>query len=286
VKGWRFAFNRRWFGYLGIAVVFALACVLLSRWQFDRREEAVLEVNRIEQNYDASPLPIDEALPTLDEFDANLKWMPVTMTGTYLLDEQLLVRNRPYGGQPGFEVLTPLQLTDGSVFIVDRGWVAPGASQDLPDEVPVPPTGEVTVVAHLKAGEPSIVGRTAPAGQVATIQLHEIDSLISQPMYTGAYGLLASESPAAATRPAAAPRPEPDEGPHLSYAIQWIVFALFGFGGLAYALRQEYRLINADDPDEQRRAAIRRAKAASKRTDADIEDELIDASSENSGTRA
>ena len=277
MRGWRFAFNRRWFGYLGIAILFAIGCVLLSNWQFDRRDEALVEVNRIEQNYDATPKPLAEALPSLDEFDPDLKWTPVTMTGTYLVDEQILVRNRPYGGQPGFEVLTPLLLADGSVFIVDRGWVAPGAEQDLPDEVPAPPSGEVTVVAHLKAGEPSLAGRTAPAGQIPTIQLHEIDTLISQPLYTEAYGLLASESPAAAVRPAAAPKPEPDEGPHLSYAVQWIVFALFGFGGLAYALRQEYRLINADDPDQQRKAAIRRAKAATKRTDADIEDELIDA---------
>jgi len=277
VRGWRFAFNRRWFGYLGIAILFAIGCVLLSHWQFDRRQEALVEVNRIEKNYDATPTPLAEALPALDAFDPDLKWTPVTMQGTYLVDEQLLVRNRPYSGQPGFEVLTPLLLKDGSVFIVDRGWVAPGAEQDLPDEVPAPPAGEVTVVAHLKAGEPSLAGRTAPAGQIPTIQLHEIDTLISQPMYTEAYGLLASESPAAAVRPAAAPKPEPDEGPHLSYAVQWIVFALFGFGGLAYALRQEYRLINADDPEQQRKAAVRRAKAATKRTDADIEDELLDA---------
>lgn len=285
MKGWRFAFNRRWFGYLGIAVVFAIGCALLSQWQFDRREEAVLEVNRIEQNYDATPLTLADALPAIDSFDINNKWMPITVTGTYLVDEQLLVRNRPYNGRPGFEVLTPLQLADGSVFIVDRGWVPPGESSDLPDLVPAPPSGEVTVVAHLKPGEPSLAGRSAPAGQIPTIQLDEIDSLLSQPVYTGAYGLLASESPAPDTRPAPATKPEPDEGPHLSYAIQWIVFAILGFGGLAYALRQEYRLINADDPAERERAAIRRAKAAAKRTDADIEDALIDASSGNSGTR-
>jgi cytochrome oxidase assembly protein ShyY1 len=144
--------------------------------------------------------------------------------------------------------------------------------------VPAPPSGEVTVVAYLKPGEPSIAGRTAPAGQVPTIQLDEVAALLDAPTYTGAYGILASESPAPLTRPAAAPRPVADEGPHLSYAVQWIVFALFGFGGLAYALRQEYRLINADDPAERERAAIRRAKAAKRKpTDADIEDQLLDA---------
>jgi cytochrome oxidase assembly protein ShyY1 len=277
MNGWRFAFNRRWFGYLVVAIVFAIACVLLSRWQFARRDEAVAEVVRIETNYDATPVPLAEVLPTLKGFDEADKWLPVTMSGEYLADQQLLVRNRPYDGSPGFEVLTPLLLSDGSVFIVDRGWVEPGATQDSPDSVPAPPSGHVTVVARLKASEPALAGRTAPAGQIPTIELGRVATLLDRPTYIGAYGLLDSEDPSPATVPAAAIKPELDEGPHLSYAVQWIVFALLGFGGLAYALRQEYRLINADDPAERDRAAIRRARAAAKRTDADVEDELLDA---------
>lgn len=277
MRGWRFALNRRWFGYLGAAVVFAIACVLLSQWQFDRREEALVEVTRITENYDAQPVPLAEALPSLDSFDADDKWLPVVMTGTYLADEQLLVRNRPFNGAPGFEVLTPLLLDDGSIFVVDRGWVEPGSTPDALVTPPAPPAGAVTVVARLKPGETSLLGRTAPAGQIPTIELAAVAELLDRPTYTGAYGLLESEDPASATRPAAAPKPQPDEGPHLSYAVQWIVFALFGFFGLAYALRQEYRLINADDPAERERAAIRRAKAAAKRSDADVEDELLDA---------
>lgn len=277
MRGWRFAVGRRWFGYLGLAVAFAIGCVLLSNWQFARREEALVEVNLIESNYAATPVPLASALPTLDAFDTDDKWLPVMMTGTYLVDKQLLVRNRPYNGRPGFEVLTPLRLADGTVFIVDRGWVAPGDTQDAPDAVPAPPAGTVTVVAHLKAGEPSLPGRSAPEGQIPTIELDDIAASLGIPTYTGAYGLLESEDPAPGTRPAAAVKPEADEGPHLSYAVQWIVFALLGFGGLAYALRQEYRLLNADDPAERERAAVRRARAARKRTDADVEDELLDA---------
>jgi cytochrome oxidase assembly protein ShyY1 len=276
VRGWRFVFQRRWFGYLAVAIAFAIACVLLSRWQFDRRDEAVTEITRLQVNYDATPVPVGEALPTLDSFDADKKRLPVTMTGKYLTSEQLLVRNRPYNGSPGFEVLTPLLLPDGTVFVVDRGWVPPGSTEDGPDSVPSAPEGTVTVTARLKAGETTILGRTAPAGQVATIHLDTVAELLDRPTYTGAYGLLASESPAPATRPAAAARPQLDEGPHLSYAVQWIVFALLGFFGLGYAVRQEYRLVNADDPAERARAAIRREKRALKRTDADIEDELLD----------
>jgi len=73
-------------------------------------------------------------------------------------------------------------------------------------------------------------------------------------------------------------KPEEDEGPHLSYAFQWIIFAFFGFFGLGYALRTEYRLINADDPEEQERAAERERKAKAKPlTDDEIEDAILDA---------
>lgn len=276
MRGWRFAFNRRWFGYLAVALAFALACVLLSQWQFDRRDEAVVEMNRISDNYDKAPVPVAEALPELDSFDEGDKWLPVTLEGEYLVDDQVLARNRPYNGNPGFEILTPLLTTDGTVFIVDRGWL-PSGSKDYPDAVPAPPEGTVTVVVRLKAAEPALAGRSAPAGQVATVELPLIAESLDHPTYTGAYGLLASESPSVSEMPLPAIKPVPDEGPHLSYAVQWIVFALFGFFGLGYALRQEYRLINADDPDEQARAAIRRDKAAKRKpSDADVEDELLD----------
>jgi cytochrome oxidase assembly protein ShyY1 len=264
-------------GYLALAVAFAIACTCLALWQLARREEARAEIDRVETNWESSPRPVDDVLPALDAFEADLKWTPVTLTGRYLADEQLLARGRPFDGKPGFEVLVPFRLDDGTVFIVDRGWLPAGNEQDAPDAVPAPPSGQVTVVARLKAGEPTVAGRSAPQGQIATIHLPTIADLVDAPTYTGAYGLLASEDPAPATRPAATPKPVPDEGPHLSYAFQWIVFALMGFLGLGWAIRQEYRIRNADDPDERERAAERRRRADAKpRSDAEIEDAILD----------
>jgi len=278
VNGWRFAFSRRWFGYLALVVVFAIACLFLSMWQLARREEARVAIERVEINWDAGPVAIDEVLPRLDEFDPADTWQSVAVTGHYLVGEQLLVRGRPYEGSPGFEVLVPFQLDDGSVLVVDRGWVPVGNRQDAPDAVPAPPAGEISIVARLKPGEPTIAGRSAPEGQVATINLPAIADLLDAPAYTAAYGLLDSEQPAAAERPAAYPRPAADEGPHLSYAFQWVVFGLLAFIGLFWAVRREYRLRNEDDPAEQRRASARRAKAAAKGpTDAEIEDHILDA---------
>lgn len=277
MKGWAFIRSRRWLGYLAFVVVFAIACVLLSQWQFARRTEAVEASQKIVVNYDSAPVPLNSALPRLDSLAGAQEWKPVVLEGTYLVDEQLLVRTRAFQGNPGFEVLVPLELNNGQVFIVDRGWVPIGTEQDIPDSITAVPTGPVTVIARLKPGEQRVPGRSAPDGQIATIELNDIQKLLNLPTYTGAYGLLASEDPSTAERPQALPKPAIDEGPHLSYAFQWIVFGLLAFVALAWAVRQEYRVINANDPEERKRAKEReRRRRARAPSDADIEDAIID----------
>ncbi|MGN7798760.1 SURF1 family cytochrome oxidase biogenesis protein [Leifsonia sp. 22587] len=278
--GWRFAFSRRWLGYLAFAIAFAIACGFLSNWQLSRSKEAAAANALITANFDSRPVPLSQELPSLGAYSPKQEWTRVTVTGTYERDKQLLVRNRPFNGSPGFEVLTPLRTADGSLFIVDRGWVPTGNRTDSPDHVPAAPSGTVTVVARLKASEPAIAGRTAVGDQVGTIQLSVVkQKLDGADMYTSAYGLLDSEDPAPATAPTptvTAP-PTQDEGLHWSYMIQWIIFALIGFFGLGYALVTEYRRRNSDDPAERARAAERERRRRAKRTDADVEDELLDA---------
>ena len=284
MTGWRFALSKRWAGYLGLTITFAVVCSLLGQWQFDRRAQAQAEIARIDANYDSAPVAVATALPRLSSFTVNQRWLPVTLTGRYLPELQQLVRNRPYNGRPGFEVLTPLLLESGTVFIVDRGWLSVGSRQDAPDVVPKAPSGEVTVVARLKAGEPLLSGRrtVAGSGQIPTINLAQLADLVNRPSYTGAYGLLASESVSSPVLPAPSLRPIRDEGPHLSYALQWYVFALLGFIGLGWALRQEYRAVNAEDPEERERAeerARRRAERSRREpSDSETEDAILDRS--------
>ncbi|MFO7690764.1 MAG: SURF1 family protein [Cryobacterium sp.] len=275
---WRFAFTRRWAGYLALTMVFAAICAGLGLWQVDRRNEALTELYKIDANFDSAPIPLGEALPTLTSFQEPQKWLPVQMTGSYLPDDELLVRNRPLNINPGFEVLTPLLLSDGTVFIVNRGWLPTGQAQDAPDAVPAAPTGPVTVVVRLKAGEPTLNNRTATGNQIATINLTDVAERVGEPTYTGAYGVMASENPAPIEdRPVAVVKPVRDEGPHLSYAFQWFVFGLLAFIGLGWGLREEYRSVNAADPQEKARADARARKQAAKpRTDAEIEDALVD----------
>ena len=278
MNGWRFAFSRRWLGYIAFAIVFAIACGGLSAWQLARSKEAASANELLDANFNSHAVPLQQELPSLTSFSKSQEWKRVTVTGTYVTDDELLVRNRPLNSTPGFEVLTPLRLADGSLFIVDRGWVPTGDRTDAPDSVPAAPGGQVTVIARLKPGEPHLDGRTGVGDQVATIELPDIRKRIGGDVYTAAYGLLDSQDPAPASAPTptvTAP-PTQDEGLHWSYMIQWIIFALIGFFGLGYALRTEYRKLNEDDPAEQARATEReRRKALRARTDAEVEDDLL-----------
>ncbi|MGO2745142.1 SURF1 family cytochrome oxidase biogenesis protein [Microbacterium sp.] len=262
----------RWGVYVLIAIAFAIACVFLSNWQFDRNETRAADIALVEQNYDAAPVPLGDLIASDGALDAGDTWHPVILTGEYLSDEQVLVRNRPHGGTSAFEVLVPFRDADGRIFIVDRGWVAPGEGA-LPDAVAAPPAGEVTVVVRLRPGEqlPSS-GRSAPEGQVPTIHLPTIASSIGDDVIVSAYGQLVEESPAPETALGAFESPTEDPGPHLSYAIQWILFGVMGFIFIFYMIRTEIQ--KRREELEGRPAPEKKGRRRDR--DADAEDELLD----------
>lgn len=273
---WSFLRSRRWAGYLALVVVFAIASSALGVWQLNRRAEALAEVARIDANYDAEAVPVAEALPDPAAFDIDQRWQVVALSGEYLVDEEVVVRNRPFGGSSGFEVITPFLLDDGTVFMVDRGWIAQ-ASDGRPGEYVAPPSGQVDIEARLKAGEGRIAGRTSTGRELATIDLTELAERVDAPSYTGAYGLLVQSGADADEPPLAAPRPVRDEGPHLSYALQWFVFALMAFVGLGWAANQERKaLAEASAAPDAPKAPREPRRPPRERRDADIEDEILD----------
>lgn len=245
-------------------------------WQFERRKEAQQEIERVLTNYESSPVSLSEILPTLDSFSEDDKWKPVTVSGVYLPEKQLIVRSRPREQQAGVEVLTPLRTPSGEVFIVDRGWLPANTDPTDPYLIPAPPAGEVTVVARLKASEPSIPGRGMVDNQVATVELPLIADVLDMPTYTGAYGLLDSEIPSVDETPLQALKPSVDEGAHLSYALQWIMFGILAFIGLGWAVRNELRIRNQETDEGKKAALAQRNKRREKPTEEDIEDAILD----------
>lgn len=241
MKTYKFLFTSRWVGYFALALVFALACVALGNWQMNRRNAVVENITKIQNNYSGAIVDYDAVAGNFEALDPAREWTQVRLKGTYQTADQRVVRNRPLNGAPGYEVLVPLTLENGDTVIIDRGWLPIGYTQPgHPDVVPQPESGVVTVVARLKPAEPKL-DRGAPSGQLASIELDDYAAQLSYPIKTGAYGQLATETPAAANNPVAFPAPSIDEGSHLSYALQWIAFGVLAFVGFGYAARMQRR---------------------------------------------
>lgn len=232
--------HRESIGLWLMALVFATACVFLGRWQLHRYQAKHAKAELVSRNYDAPPVPLGRLLPSpTTALRASLEWRQVQAEGTYDSPGTLLVRNRPHRGQGaqgvyGYEVLVPLRLDDGTVLLVDRGWLPNGTRGNdpgaAPDAVPAPPRGRVQVLARLKPSEPAHAERLPP-GQVASIAVRQIGARLGLPVYQ-AYAVLARESPSASPAPALLDPPVLDggEGINASYAVQWLLFALLGLG--------------------------------------------------------
>jgi cytochrome oxidase assembly protein ShyY1 len=265
---YRFLLSWRWLGAFLLALAVAAGCVLLGHWQWDRREQRLARNALVTQNYDSEPVPLENVLVE-GRLPATAEWTPVRLPGRYLARDAVLLRNRPLDGRPGYHSLVPFSTDAGPVLLVDRGWLPIGETGKGPAENPAPPTGDVELVVRLRPPEPALAG-DRPAGQVyritpASVPLPEpaADRLVDD-----AYGVLAQEVPTPAKAPQLLPKPELDEGPHLSYSLQWFVFAVGALAGFVVLIR---RTAQDDEPPPPSRHRPRRPTAEEE------EDALVDA---------
>lgn len=121
----------------------AVTCFALAYWQHWRAGvKQALQDQAIAQ-MQASPLDLNQ----VDQARTDLTWRLASAVGTYL-DEQLLIDNRIHEHQVGFHVITPLQLDDQRVVLVNRGWLkAPLQRNQV--TAPQPPTGQIAVAGLL-----------------------------------------------------------------------------------------------------------------------------------------
>jgi cytochrome oxidase assembly protein ShyY1 len=279
LTGWQFLRTWRWIGFITLAIIFALLCAGLATWQFDRGRGASADNRLWSDNFAQDTVPLTQALPTLDAYRPGQVWRAVSMHGTWDAQKQFYLRNSILSGNTGFEVITPLHVSTGGTFLVDRGWIASSNSDpNLPASRPRPASGPVDVVARLQPSQPEKGNGGVVNGQIESIDLSELVPVVGPGTYTKAWGVLVSPSSSAQglSRLQATP-PAEGVGYHYSYMIQWILFALIGFFLLGRGASREYRRINADDPDVQRKELERVRRQARKGfTDEDTEDEALD----------
>jgi surfeit locus 1 family protein len=117
---------RRWFAdfrpRLVPTVIAASGIVLLlglGTWQLFRlAEKNAINTFRAERvAAPATPLPA-----RIDDLGA-WEFRRVSVTGTFLHDRELRVNARSQRGNTGYDIVTPLQRSDGAAVLINRGWV-------------------------------------------------------------------------------------------------------------------------------------------------------------------
>ncbi len=175
-------------------------------------------------------LPPVELGSRLAEGTPELDNRRVAATGRFDRGEELVLRGYVYQGAPGVRVVTPLRLAGSdTALLVLRGFV-PAADAVHADLAGLDEPGEVTVhgVAFTIPTSADSGGRLDDQGTITwrRLDLAAVRARLPYPIF-GVYLIEARDS----AHPPLPMRLEPpplDDGPHLSYAIQWFAFAVTG----------------------------------------------------------
>lgn len=209
---------------VGIAVF-----VAAGQWQQRRMHEK--EALRAQEDAAAlaPPLVLD-LLPDTTDW-ASLRYRHVSAAGSFDAARQILIDNRVHDERVGYHVVTPLMMQDGRAVLVDRGWIAQGASRSVLPAA-APPHGVVTVVGRLAIpprGYLELERDTAtgpvrqnldPARFAAASGIAVLPVVIEETASSGAGDDLVRDWPA------------PDFGidKHRIYMMQWYAFAALAAG--------------------------------------------------------
>ena len=220
-----------------VLVVALVALMLtLANWQWDRHQQRVAFNKALIERVDTPTQSLEQILSDYP-IASDAEWRSVVVTGQYLLDHDFQIVNVSQGGRPGFDPVTPLQLSDGRLILVNRGFIPLGAT------VRQAPTGPVTLQGRLRASSSKRLGAISDASsgvltEVQRIDIARLQEQMPSPL-VNVYLEMQSSSPVDDETLSRIAEPTFSNGSHLGYVGQWILFSLCTLGGWFAIVRRE-----------------------------------------------
>ncbi|MEN3950998.1 SURF1 family protein [Iodidimonas sp. SYSU 1G8] len=209
-----------------ITVAAVLVCAACGIWQLQRMVWKHDLVDKIEQRVELPATPLPSAIEVPDDWE----YRHVTVTGEFLHDKESYLQAQSGNGNFGWQVITPLRRDDGTVVLVNRGWVPyeQRAPEARPDGL-VSGTVTVTGLVRLPWQQKWLARHFIPPADLEKKLFFEGDlahmarahGLKTLPVFVEADETL---------NPGGWPKGGQTvlklQDPHLSYALQWFAFAI------------------------------------------------------------
>lgn len=233
------------YGFMALIFAVAIVTIRLGFWQLSRHTERIAQNEEIVGRLDQPLLDLNNIEIAPEE----LEYRRVILKGDFDGEHAILLKNRARLGQPGYHLVTPLQLMGQShAILVDRGWIPLVAGVE-PDKDVYQGADPVIIegIVRLSQAEPvwNFLADSVPeAGEapLETWRLLNIEGIQGQipypllPIYITQTNNQTGEPPI--------PEPEIDlsEGTHLGYAIQWFSFTAVAVIGGYFWLRRKQNI--------------------------------------------
>jgi surfeit locus 1 family protein len=207
---------------MAVLLLLALGFARLGVWQLSRLQQR-RAANRVTLAARTAP-PVHLPGSSLQRPGALMEHR-VIARGRYDHDHDIVLRGEALQGVPGVHLVTPLLLAGGdTALLVDRGFVpTPDAMTVEPERLREP--GDIVaegIAAPLGSGGGKPI---AHAGRItwARLDLPALRERLPYPVLS--VYLRQVPGPGVPSFPRRVDPPAIDEGPHLSYAVQWFLFA-------------------------------------------------------------
>lgn len=229
-----------------LGVLLFVGFVALGTWQVYRLGWKRDLIARVDARVHAAPTPAPMASEWSGVTEQSAEYRHVQLQGRFQHDRQTLVWTATDLGS-GFWVMTPLQQDDGSIVLVNRGFV-PADWCGIRGTCPRGPDGETSVTGLLRISEPARLFRHNDPARDSWYTRNVAD--IAKARGLGRVApYFVDEDAAPGTLDHGKPA-WPQGGltviafpnNHLSYFITWYALALMVLGAGIYVGRDEYRL--------------------------------------------
>lgn len=215
------------------AVAGALLTGSAGLWQLDRARQKIALHDAVLSRRTLPPLGQGELARDAAGVAAQ-QHRAVVLRGQWLANATVYLDNRPMDGRAGFYALTPLRLPDGSVVLVQRGWLPRDAADRTRIQAPATPAGEVELQGRITTG-PSRLFDLGSAASGPIRQNLQLDAFARESGLPLRPLLVVQEEPASGANDDGLqrrwPQPAADVQKHYGYAFQWFAMSAL-IGGL------------------------------------------------------